>query len=100
MATSGDPSSQDLAPAQGNFSQQGSLDWVALSGSSVRFTVDVLGRFMAAGVQPFTIMVGQEVARNVALAESGQRNMQDALNRLFCGSGLAFAALRELWARL
>ena len=88
MATSGDPSSQDLAPAQGNFSQQGSLDWVALSGSSVRFTVDVLGRFMAAGVQPFTIMVGQEVARNVALAESGQRNMQDALNRLASYRGL------------
>ncbi|KAM0323472.1 hypothetical protein ACHAQA_008751 [Verticillium albo-atrum] len=44
--------------------------------------MDVLSRFMAAGVQPFTIMVGQEVARNLPLAESGQRNIQEALNHL------------------
>ncbi|EGY14948.1 uncharacterized protein VDAG_06438 [Verticillium dahliae VdLs.17] len=44
--------------------------------------MDVLSRFMAAGVQPFTIVVGQEVARHLRLAESGQRNVQDALDHL------------------
>ncbi|PNH39192.1 hypothetical protein VD0004_g7673 [Verticillium dahliae] len=44
--------------------------------------MDVLSRFMAAGVQPFTIVVGQEVARHLPLAESGQRNVQDALDHL------------------
>ncbi|KAG7127360.1 UDP-galactose transporter 1 like protein [Verticillium longisporum] len=82
--------------AAGNsFAQQGSMDWVGLSSRSVHFTMDVLSRFMAAGVQPFTIVVGQEVARHLPLAESGQevarhlplaesgqRNVQDALDHL------------------
>ncbi|RBQ86606.1 hypothetical protein VDGD_06438 [Verticillium dahliae] len=58
------------------------MDWVGLSSRSVHFTMDVLSRFMAAGVQPFTIVVGQEVARHLRLAESGQRNVQDALDHL------------------
>ncbi|KAL9948054.1 hypothetical protein D7B24_006599 [Verticillium nonalfalfae] len=74
--------SQDIVPAGSSFAQQGSMDWVGLSSRSVHFTMDVLSRFMAAGVQPFTIVVGQEVARHLPLAESGQRNVQDALNQL------------------
>ncbi|CRK29681.1 hypothetical protein BN1723_000589 [Verticillium longisporum] len=87
--------SQDIVPAGNSFAQQGSMDWVGLSSRSVHFTMDVLSRFMAAGVQPFTIVVGQEVARHLPLAESGQevarhlplaesgqRNVQDALDHL------------------
>ncbi|ETS84384.1 hypothetical protein PFICI_02409 [Pestalotiopsis fici W106-1] len=78
-----------LANTSGSgFAQQGSLDWVSLSRSSVAFTVDILGRFMAAGVQPFTIMVGQEIAKNLRLSTSGEKNIQDALNSLRSYRGL------------
>jgi len=77
------PSSRDIIPSQNaGFEQQGSLDWVALSRASVSFSVDILSRLMAAGVQPFTIVVGQEVARSLPLSLAGQRNVTNALDKL------------------
>jgi hypothetical protein len=70
------------------FSQQGSLDWVSLSKTSVSFTVDILSRYMAAGVSPFTIVAGQEVARHLRFSKMGQQNMQDALQKLLSYRGL------------
>ncbi|OTA67142.1 hypothetical protein K449DRAFT_324713, partial [Hypoxylon sp. EC38] len=86
-----DPSQGQLIPASDGFAQQGSLDWVSLSKSSVSFTVDVLGRYMAAGVSPFTIVVGQAIARNLPLSTSGRKDVQSALNGLKCYQGIGQA---------
>lgn len=89
MENGGGSSDGTVANASGDsFAQQGSLDWVGLSRSSVAFTVDILGRYMAAGVQPFTIMVGQELAKNLRLSATGQDNIHNALNSLQSYRGL------------
>jgi hypothetical protein len=62
--------SQEVGP-QGSFSMEGSLHRAGLSRTSVSFTVDVLSRFMAAGVHPFTLVVGQEVTRYLSLSRQG-----------------------------
>jgi hypothetical protein len=81
-STGGGRYAQAPAPEQSHFNQGGTLDWVGLSKTSVSFTVDVLGRFMAAGVSPLTIVVGQEVARRLRLSKVGHEHIQDALQRL------------------
>jgi len=64
------------------FSQQGSLDWVNLANTTVNFSVGLLSRFAAAGVDPYTVKVGQAIARNLPLSVTGQRNVQNALSDL------------------
>lgn len=50
-------SSSALVPTSGgsNFAQQGAVDWVALSKSSLSFSVEVLSRFSKAGVELITV---------------------------------------------
>ncbi|KAI1346917.1 hypothetical protein F5Y01DRAFT_319248 [Xylaria sp. FL0043] len=74
-----DPSQGQLLPTSGTFSQQGSLDWVGLSRTTVSFTVEALQRYMSAGVSPLTVVVGQAITKNLTLSASGRNNVQDAL---------------------
>lgn len=86
--------SRELSSPGDGFAQQGSLDWVALSKSSVSFTIGVLGRLAAANVNPLTVAIGQAIGRNFRLSETGRRNVQDALGALrsyrSLGDGLWF----------
>ncbi|GAB7342893.1 hypothetical protein MBLNU457_g1010t2 [Dothideomycetes sp. NU457] len=68
--------------AQAGFSQQGSLDWMNLANTTVNFSVGVLSRCSAAGVDPYTIVVGQAVARAIPLSRDGHRNVENALSQL------------------
>ena len=75
--------SSALVPSNSsNFAQQGSVDWVSLSNTSVSFTLGVLGRLSKAGVDALTIQVGRAICFNFALAPQGQARLTDAIQRL------------------
>ena len=71
------PSSASL-----NFAQQGSLDWVALSKSSITFSVEVLGRLSKAGIDPLTVGIGRAICLGIPLKPEVQKRLNDALSRL------------------
>ena len=85
MSSSGD---SNLPVAQSMFSQQGSLDWVALTNTSVSFSVGVLNCCSAAGVDPYTVIVGQAIAKNLQLGPVSMENVQHALVDLKSYGGL------------
>lgn len=45
----------------GGLMEQGSIDWVALSKTSVSFSLEILARCARAGVETLTIAVGQAI---------------------------------------
>ena len=73
--------SASLVPSSGssNFAQQGSVDWVALSGSSVQFSVAVLARLSKAGIDAFTLRFGQAICCNFALEPRAQEVVSEAI---------------------
>lgn len=71
-----------MAVVPSAFTQQGSLDWVGLANTTVNFSVGLLSRFAAAGVDPYTVKVGQAIARNLPLSKDGHRSVQKALSEL------------------
>jgi len=71
-----------LVPSGAQFSQQGSVDWVALSNTSVQFSVAVLSRLSRAGIDAFTLQVGRAICFNFALEPHGQERMSDAILKL------------------
>ena len=75
--------SASLVPSSGssNFAQQGSVDWVALSGSSVQFSVAVLARLSKAGIDAFTLRFGQAICCNFALEPRAQELVSDAIHK-------------------
>jgi hypothetical protein len=73
------PSSQ---PASANFTQQGSIDWVSLSKSSLSFSVEVLSRFSKAGVEMITVAIGQAIFSGFAVPPDGQQRLADAIAKL------------------
>ena len=68
-----------LVPKSTNFPQQGSVDWVELSGRSVQFSVAVLARLSKAGVDPFTLQVGRAICTNFSLHPIAQGRISDAI---------------------
>ena len=72
-----------LVPPSGSssFAQQGSVDWVALSGSSVQFSVAVLARLSKAGIDAFTLRFGQAICCNFALEPRAQELVSDAIHK-------------------
>ena len=72
-----------LVPSSGssNFAQQGSVDWVALSGSSVQFSVAVLARLSKAGIDAFTLRFGQAICCNFALEPRAQELISEAIRK-------------------
>lgn len=73
-----------LVPSGGssNFSQQGSVDWVALSNSSVQFSVAVLARLSKVGIDAFTLQLGRVICCNFALESRGQELVADAIQKV------------------
>lgn len=58
---------------------------------SVTCTVGVLGRCAAAGVDPYSVVVGQKIAQGFPLGVQGEKNVQQALSDLNVYSGFANA---------
>ena len=80
MSTSGEnaaPPSTDVG-----FLQQGSVDWVAFSKSTVSMSVEVLARFQAAEVQEITYAGALQLTTRFKLPELGRQRVWDALKRL------------------
>lgn len=71
-----------LVPSSAQFAQQGSVDWVALSNTSVQFSVAVLSILSRAGIDAFTLQVGRAICFNFALEPNGQERMSDAILKL------------------
>ena len=65
-----------------SFAQQGSVDWVALSNSSVQFSVAVLARLSRAGIDAFTLQFGRAICYNFSLEPHAQERIYDAILRL------------------
>lgn len=61
------------------FQQQGSVDWVELSGRSIQFSVAVLARLSRAGIDPFTLQVGRAICTNFVLHPTAQARISDAI---------------------
>ena len=71
-----------LVPASSNFQQQGSVDWVELSGRTVHFSVAVLARLSKAGIDPFTLQVGRAICTNFSLDPVAQQRISEAIQAL------------------
>lgn len=84
-------SGSSLPLVQSNFSQQGSLDWVGLADKTVSFSVGVLSRLAAAGIDLYTVVVGQMIAKDLPLSQKGLQNIQGAVSRPKCFPGFGDA---------
>ena len=62
------------------FVQQGSLDYVALSKSTLTFSVEILSRFSKAGVEMITVAMGQAMSSRFRVPPEGQKNIADAVS--------------------
>jgi len=65
-----------------SFQQQGQFDWFSLAKSSMTWTVGIISRLSAAGVDPYTVIVGQNVCKLFRLAAVGRKNLAEALMEL------------------
>lgn len=70
------------------FPQQGQVDWVSLSGSTIRFSLGVLSRLSAASIDPYTLTVGHFIGGSFELSTTGRKNIQSALSQLKSFGGL------------
>ena len=62
-----------------SFAQQGSVDWVALSNSSVQFFVAVLARLSRAGIDAFTLQFGRAMCSKFSMEPQAQELIHDAI---------------------
>jgi hypothetical protein len=70
-----------LIPSQSGpvFSQQGTVDWTQLANSSVTFSLSVLSRLSQAGIEPFTLAVGQAIFLRFPLPPETQQKIHTTL---------------------
>lgn len=61
---------------------QGQIDWVALANTTVSASVGFLSRMSSAGIDPFTVAVGQAVASRFQMSRLGTHRLQSAVNSL------------------
>ena len=73
--------SQRFTPTN-SFPQSGSWSWVNLIDSGVRGAVKVLSRYSAAGVDQYTVIIGQIVCGNFKLSVRGARRLESAIMEL------------------
>ena len=64
-----------------NFQQQGSVDWTALGSNSLNASVQILSRISAAGIDPFTIVMGQAVCGSLVWGTEGRKRFDQALQK-------------------
>ncbi|KAL9029922.1 MAG: hypothetical protein Q9196_001895 [Gyalolechia fulgens] len=61
---------------------QGQIDWVALANTTVSASVGFLSRISGAGVDPFTVAVGQAVASKFQMSRLGIHRLENAIKNL------------------
>lgn len=71
-----------------NFSQQGSVDWVALSGGFLSISKEILQRLSGSSLDPYTVAVGHVLGSQFRLSSKGRLNMQKALDNMNAYAGL------------
>ena len=66
------------------FAQTGTVDWARVAASTVHYTIEVLSRFGAANVQPYTVKVAEIICSqgNLSLSRSGRNNISRAISGL------------------
>ena len=74
-----DSSSQNAVVS---FQQQGQVDWVGLSNSTVSFTLGVLSRMCKAGVDPLTYTIGRALCKKTILPPEGQSKIENVISNL------------------
>jgi hypothetical protein len=72
----------NLPLVETGFHTNGSLNWVELVAQPLKFTVGVLHRLSTAGVDPYTVVIGQTIAREFPLSKTGRQNVSTALVQL------------------
>ena len=65
-----------------SFTQQGAVDWVALSKSTLSFSVEVLSRLSKAGVELITVAVAQAIFSGFNVPPDGQQRLANAIAKL------------------
>lgn len=75
----------------GGFVQQGSIDWVTLSKTTVSFSVELLARYTRAGVEPLTVAIGQALFAQSRLPADAQRRLNLSVSKLKAYSSAANA---------
>lgn len=66
----------------GGMVQQGSIDWVALSRTTVSFSVELLARYTRAGVEPLTVAIGQALFMKSRLPTDAQKRLDHSVSKL------------------
>ena len=75
----------------GALMEQGSIDWVALSKSTVSFSVELLARYARAGVEALTIAVGQALFAQFNVPVEAQQRLELSVSKLKAFSSAANA---------
>lgn len=81
----------EVSHRSGSLPQQGSIDWVALSKTTVSFSVELLARYARAGVETLTIAVGQALFAQFDVPADAQRRLELSVSRLKAFSSAANA---------
>ena len=71
--------------------QQGSVDWGALVGSSITFSVDMLNRISKANVEVVTITVAQAMFTKFNFEANAQKRLHDSISKLKAFSSVSNA---------
>ena len=74
-------SSSNTNSGAATFQQQGSVDWNALASNSLHTSVQILSRISSAGIDPFTIVVGQAVCGTLVWGAEGRKRFDQALQK-------------------
>lgn len=64
------------------FQQQGQVDWVAASQTTVSFSLEILKRISDADIDAYTLVVAQKVMQQFHMPVIGQQRVQDAIKEL------------------
>ncbi|KFY43900.1 hypothetical protein V494_01776 [Pseudogymnoascus sp. VKM F-4513 (FW-928)] len=70
-----------------SFSQQGSVDWVALSGGFLSISYGMLQRLSGSNLDPYTVSVGCVLGDQFRLSRRGKKNVQNALDNMKAFAG-------------
>lgn len=65
--------------SSGSFQQQGQLSWTDLGKTTVSASLNVLARYSAANVDPYTALVGQGMAGSFAFGPNGKKRFEQAI---------------------
>jgi len=73
--------------SQGQFTQQGTIDWLQLANHVVSIPVSILQRLADVDLSPHTIIVSQKMFSSFCLSELGRKRLENALQNLYsCSS--------------